>query len=113
MSATEQFDNINAEIEDAKVYVKRAEALKRLMKNKDFDNLFIEGYLTTYAADQVRSKAKPHFQTPEMQKSFDNSLTAIGCFDQYLAVVLANGEAAKATIESAEYTRNELLEEME
>jgi len=104
-----ELEDIDRDIKNAQYSVDRADAIKRLKGNKDFDKVFVEGYLTVFAAEQVRAKAAPYNKSPEVQKDIDNQLIAIGYFDQYLQRSLAEGEASKDKIASAEETRHSIL----
>lgn len=65
-------------IEHAKTGVQFGEALDRLLKNRDFQTVFLDGYLREEAIRLVHLKADPGVYTPEAQADIDRQITAVG-----------------------------------
>lgn len=109
MSAQDQqIEHIELTIEQAKKTVAKAEALQRLQGNKDFTELFTEGYMKDEAVRLVHAKAGPAAQDPEMQKAIMRDLDSIGSLVQYFNTINALANQALGAIEANEQALEEI-----
>ena len=102
---------IEDNIKQAQKIVEVGEALERLKANRDFKKVVIEGYFEQEAIRLVHLKSDPSFQTPDMQKSINAQIDAIGAVSQYFSTVVQKASIARKAIASDEETRDEILEE--
>lgn len=109
--AAQELDAINKQIEEAKKKIARKDALMRLEQNPDFKELIQKGFLESHAIRQVMLKAHPGMQSEAMQKLFDQQITAVGGFKQFLVSIVSEGLAAQESLVSDEATQEELLKE--
>ena len=107
----EQLRNVEITIEEAKDAIKRKDMLVRLEHNPDFKELIADGFMKTHAIRQVMLKSVPGLSSPEEQKVFDDQITAIGQFKQYLVAIFTAGMNAEQALAADEVTREELLKE--
>lgn len=89
-------------IDVSKVSVKKADAVKRLLKNKDFKLIFIEDFFKEHLANTVMVKAQPANQTEKDQKYCDDQINAVGHTRYFLDMVLALGAQAANVIDQTE-----------
>lgn len=106
-------EEVELGIEEAKAMIARAEALKTLLKNKDFKEVISEGYLKEEPVRLVLLKADPATLNDEAQANIDNGIIAIGHFNQYLRTVQAIGNMAARSLQEYEELHAELLQEGE
>jgi hypothetical protein len=100
-------EEIQVDIEDAKLAVEKADQLDRLHQNADFKALIVDGYFKSQAADLVQQKAYPSFQTPEIQAAISRSIDAIGELQQYFSGIFQQGMLQEEAIRQAQ---NELAD---
>ena len=102
--------NINAtqaiedEIRNAKAVVETRDALLRLKSNKDFQTIFMKGYLEKEAIRLVLLKSNSNVQADNIQKRIIADIDAIGSVYAYMNKVLSDGDQAEVYIESARDT---------
>lgn len=102
---------VELSIGQAKASIARKDALIRLENNPDFKELIAKGFLEQHAVRQVLLKAHPGYQDEANQKTFDDQITAIGNFKQYLVNIFTMGMQAAQALDNDEKTREELLAE--
>ena len=108
-----EVQEINIEINEAREWVERAEALERLSDNEDFKLLISEGYFKEEAARIVGLKADPQFIfAGKEQMKFLNVLeTGVGALQQYFRQIRMQGRAATESLSDMEDTREEIYQE--
>lgn len=109
MNETEIKD-LDNNIKEAKKFVEAGTALERLINNRDFKKIVMEGYFEAEAVRLVHLKADPSMQSESSQTSIISQIDAIGSFRQYLDGVFQQARLAGKAIEDDEQTRQELLE---
>lgn len=108
---TQDLENIELSIEEAKRKIARKDALVRLEKNPDFKTIVAEGFLETHAIRQVMLKAHPGMQSEAQQKMLDQQITAVGQLKQFFIAVFTEGMNAESALAADEETREQLLAE--
>jgi len=108
MSNTQQ---VELNIEHARQGVKFGEALDRLMKNRDFQKVILDGFLREEAVRLVHLKADPAMYTPEDQRDIDAQITAIGMFGAWLRRQRKEAETAQKELLDNQDLLNVLREE--
>jgi hypothetical protein len=104
-------DQIEIELEEAKKKVKDMEAMDRLKQNKDFKDIFMEGYFKDAASHLVLLKALPEMQEEQHQVSIVKRMDAIGHLREHIRGIYQMGRAAKNSLNEMEETRVEILAE--
>lgn len=102
---------IELNIDTAKKMVKEADAIDRLMKNRDFKAIITEGYFKEYASILVQRKAMPGMQIDSEQKDIDDSITGIGQLQQFLFTKRMQGKQVAKDLNEMESVREELIQE--
>lgn len=98
-------------IDRAKQYVSLGTSLERLVSNRDFKKVILEGFFEKEAIRLVHLKSHPDYQTAELQKAIEVQMDSIGTLSQYFTTVQSNAAIAAKTLEDDEATRDELLAE--
>lgn len=111
MSNAQDLKNLEISITDAKEAIAAKEALDRLEKNADFNDLIQKGFLEKHIIRQVLLKAHPKMQSDEMQNLLDKQITSAGGFKQYLISIYTQGCNAEQALAEDEATMEELLKE--
>lgn len=106
-----QLQQIEISLEDAQANVALAEKLNRLHKNKDFQELIVEGYFRDEASRAVLLKADPEMCEDREQKQLNDIITSIGGLRQYFHKVFRLGQMSEQSMEADKQTRQELLAE--
>jgi hypothetical protein len=106
-----ELHEIELNIDTAKKMVKEAEAIDRLMKNRDFKAVITEGYFKEFAAVLVQRKAIPGMADEENQLAIDKAITGIGELQQFLFTKRMQGKQIGAELNEMENVRDELLQE--
>ena len=108
MYATEEnlIEQIERERENQKFTLKRAEALWRLMKNRDFQLVFRDYYQGLYLQRLVKEDLATATAEITKQSAVDR-IKSIGLFDQFIKQLDSEGVHAKAFIEAS---NEELIE---
>lgn len=107
-SNNEQIQEIEDNIKEARKRVDLGSALERLMSNRDFRKVVLEGYFEKEAVRLVHLKADVRMQGADQQKSILAQIDSIGSFRGYLDLVKHFGELAARSIASDEETLAEL-----
>jgi hypothetical protein len=102
---------IELSIDTAKKMVKEAEMIDRLLKNRDFKAIILDGYYKEFAAILVQSKAMPAMQTDAHQLEIEHSIVGIGQLQQYLFAKRMQGKEVGDTLNEMETVREELIQE--
>lgn len=107
-----ELEILEREIESNKEEIDRDETLARLWKNKDFQKIIVEGYLTEHVLDLVKQRATPVIlSSPDLLKIQDATIAGVGFLHQYLNKVEQNGQRAKFQLEQNNATKAEILQE--
>lgn len=106
-----QLQQIEISLEDAQANVALAEKLDRLHKNKDFQELIIEGYFRDEASRAVLLKSDPEMCEDREQKQISDIITSIGGLRQYFHKVFRLGQMSQQSMEADKQTRQDLLAE--
>lgn len=109
--SSEQIKAIEQNIEQAKKVIDFAQSLERLMGNRDFKRIVLEGYFQQEAIRLVHLKSDPNMQKAEAQESITNQMIAIGSLNQYFGVIFQQANMARKSLESDEEARDEMLAE--
>ena len=77
--------------------IERGQAVARLMANRDFKKIILEGYFKDEAVRLVHLKQAPDFQTDDKQRNILRDIDSIGTFRNYLNLVeYFAGQASQA-----------------
>lgn len=106
-------ETIELSIEHAKKSANLKKALERLLKNRDFNTVFLTNYFEQEPARLVLLKADPNLQGEVEQKEIMKQIDAIGSVRQFMSNTLQLGRMAEKAIADDERTRDELLAEDE
>lgn len=98
----QQIAEIELSKSQAESFVKTAEALDRLSKNRDFKRIISDGYLKEESIRLVSLKGAPEMQHEKHQASILKQIDAIGSLQNYFHGIYMQGDHAKALIEEAE-----------
>ena len=101
MTHDESIQEIEFSIQQAKEVVAYGEALERLLRNKDFQQVIDQGYLTDEARRLTLLLADPNLDEKQ-HASVQRSLQAIGEFHQFIQVRRAFVEEMRKHLEMAQ-----------
>lgn len=104
-------EEIELNIKEAQKIVDTGNSLERLLNNRDFKKVVLEGYFSEEAVRLVHLKADPSMQTPEKQESIIKQMDAIGSINSYFTTIKHKAMLASKAITADEETREELLQE--
>lgn len=104
----QEIQSVEISIEHAKETVERSKAVGRLIKNKDFKKVVLDGYFEKEAVRLVLLKSDPNWQSAEAQKDIENQMIAIGGFRNYLNTINQLGQMAANALADDEATLSEL-----
>ena len=104
---------VEVEINEAREWLKRDEALKRLLDNPDFQEVILEGYLKEEAVRLVSLKADPNFffQGEQQMAYLDMLETGIGALHQYFNLVRQKAEQGRISLDASEETLEQLRQQ--
>ena len=111
MTTPNDIQALENSIKHATVMVELGNALDRLLSNKDFKRVVLEGYFKDESIRLVMLKADAKMQSIEYQAAIVKQMDAIGSFNQYLTTVMQLSAQAERSIESDSQTVEELLAE--
>ena len=111
MNAEAQIHQVEISIEEAKKQINKMNALIRLSRNKDYKEIFLDGFFTQHAIQQVLLKADPGHQSPEQQADILREIDAIGSLRMHLHAVIAQGRQMEGSLPEHEQAKEELLAE--
>lgn len=98
-------------IKAGKKMIDTGAALERLMNNRDFKEVILEGYFREEAIRLVSAKADVAFQSEASQASIIKQIDAIGCVQDYLRLLQRYAAQAEKEVADHEETREEILAE--
>jgi hypothetical protein len=102
---------IEANITTSKALVDAGASLERLINNRDFKKVIVEGYLEKEAIRLVHLKADPSQQSVVSQASIVKQLDSIGSLKEHLRDVFIQADMALKSIASDEEMREVMQEE--
>jgi len=112
MSATidQQIEQVQVELDELREWISDYEAYQRLKENKDFQQVFTEGYFKKEAVRLVSLKANPEFVfADDKQMEFiDILILGVSGCQQYLEVLKQKAQLGYRSIEEQEDTLQEL-----
>lgn len=106
-----QIEEIEINITHAKEVISKGDSLERLLNNRDFKKVVVEGYFEKEAIRLVHMKSDYNSQSAEVQKDIDHDIMAIGRLSKYFNEVFRCADLARKAVEHDEETREELLAE--
>lgn len=98
-------------IKEGKKTIEMGAALERLLNNRDFKKVFVEGYFREEAIRLVSIKADVACQSEASQASILKQIDAIGCVQDYLRLIQIQTSQAEKEVADSEQTREEILAE--
>ena len=107
--STSTIQEIELNIQQAKKIVDLGDAMTRLLSNRDFKKIFLEGYFKDEAVRLVHLKADFNMQEPERQANLIRMIDAIGITEQYCRTITMQADMANKAMQADEETRDELL----
>ena len=110
MSNEADVQAIELSIEQARAMVEKADALDRLMANKDFKLIISEGYFKEEAIRLVELKAAPQMESDVHQTAVLKSIDAIGELQQHFNAIYMMASNAQRAIEDGEAELNAMDE---
>ena len=88
---------------DREICIKQQElgqSVARLMTNRDFKKIILEGYFKDEAVRLVHLKQDPAVQSADSQRNIIRDMDSIGVLAAYLSMAISSGERAANTIEA-------------
>lgn len=104
----DQIAEIEMNITEAKKFVAEGNSLVRLLSNRDFKKIVLEGYFEKEAVRLVHLKADHNMQSPENQAAIMTQIDAIGSLTHYFRTLRHNANMAEKAISESEETLDEL-----
>ena len=95
----DDIQQIHIDIESATEQAALGAAVTRLMKNKDFKKVILDGLFKNEAVRLVLLKGDPSMQSDEAQKELLKQMDGIGSLRQYLYAMEMLGKRAAGAIE--------------
>jgi len=109
--STNEIQEIELNIKEAKKFVDLGKSLERLQSNRDFKKVVEESFFKDEAVRLVHLKSNPAMQRPEQQAAVDSDIRAIGTFAQFLDTIYMRADHAAKAIEADEESLEELRAE--
>lgn len=109
-----ELQDIDDAIADQNAKIKRGEALERLVKNKDFQSVIMEGYLAAEAGRLFEILTTPPGNRKDVLDTTHDKLSAVRHFKEYVGtesypgIVRREAENAPDVIEEQEIYRKEV-----
>lgn len=104
-------ETIEVSMDHAKTMLDLKKSLDKLLKNRDFKAVIMDGYFEKEAQRLVFLKSEYTMQSEENQREIIKQIDSIGSLRQYFNMVRALGQQAEKSMEDLENTREELLNE--
>jgi len=98
---------IDSDIKDYEAQLEIANALDRLLSNKDFKAVIIEGYLRDYVSDLVCQLNYPEFA--QMKDFHEEAIKGVSGFSMYLRQLRDQQHLAAKNLDDARETRQSML----
>ena len=111
MNMTQQIQQVELTIEEAKKHINRMNALIKLSNNKEYKEIFLEGFFKDYAIQQVMLKGDPSQQGPDDQAAIIRNIDSIAAVRFHLHAIMAQGRQMEGALVDHEETLGELREE--
>lgn len=108
----DQIQSVEVSIEHAKEAVEKSKSITRLVKNRDFKKIILDGYFEQEAIRLVMLKADGNFQTSEAQADIIKQMDGIGSLRSYLHTVTQLGAMSARALEEDEETLADLRAEV-
>jgi hypothetical protein len=106
-----ELKEVEVSIAELQTYVERKEKLKRLMANKDFQELIEEQYLIQEASRMLLLRDDPNL--PANKKAFlEADLYGPGAFKRYLSTIFQMGTIAENNIVELHDTMEEINDQI-
>ena len=102
-------EQIEVTIDQSQDAINMHESLKKLIKNKDFKRVILDGYIKEEAIRLVQLKADLSMQKPEYQEDIDNRILSIGYLNRYFQFLESIGSQALVSLEDSQNAREEIL----
>ena len=103
---------IEMTMEAYKQKIAKAEALNRLMDNKDFKEVILDSFMgQKRLLDLATKRVAPNFQDPVNKTYVENQLSAVGALNMFMMLVEQEAAVAYEALASAEEERAMALEE--
>lgn len=110
MNTDTQLALLDRDLKDAKQRVDLGKALDRLMANRDFRKVIVEGYLEKEAVRLVHLKADPSMQAADKQAGIIRDIDAIGSLAEYFNTVSLLASRGVKEVEDGDAARERILE---
>lgn len=101
-------EQIELELETAREFAKKGDALERLLANADFNAIISEGYFKEHAYQLVELKAAPSRKGEAEQAAIIKSIDGIGELQQYFNAIRAMADNARAAIDQGNAAIDEI-----
>ena len=103
---------IEMAMEAYKQKIAKAEALNRLMDNKDFKEVILDSFMgQRRLLDLATKRVSPSFQDPVNKGYVENQISAVGALNMFMMLVEQEAAVAYEALASAEEERAMALEE--
>lgn len=99
----ERIAELEGEMQDHQPNFDAWQALERLFKNKDFQEVILTGYMQNEAVRLVHFKASAEAAYPDKQFQILRDIDSIGALREYFKKLKNEGEYAQQTIANAEF----------
>ena len=104
---------IEMTMEAYKQKIAKAEALDRLMDNKDFKEVILDSFMgQRRLLDLATKRVSPNFQDPVNKSYVESQLSAVGALKMFMMLVEQEGVVSLEALASAEEERAMALEEV-
>jgi len=111
MQMSQQIQQVELSIDEAKKHIHRMNSLIKLSHNKEYEEIFLHGFFEEYAIQQVMLKGDPSQQSPDDQATIIRNIDSIAAVRFHLHAIIAQGRAAESALADHEEARDELLAE--
>jgi hypothetical protein len=108
---TLDLQQLEMSIKQSQEIVDMGDSLERLMNNRDFKKVILDGYFKQEAIRLVHLKTDDNMQSDESQNSIERQMIGIGSVNGYLNTLRIRARMAANSLAADEETRNELLAE--
>lgn len=110
MSNSNEIEQVELSIAEAKKMVAKAKQVRKLINNKDFQAVVDDGYFRDEAARLVHIKSDPNIPE-ELRPFIEMDINGIGGFKRYLRNIMHFGNLAEQELQENEETLEELRQE--
>jgi len=106
-----QIHQVELTIDEAKKHINKMNSLIKLSNNKEYKEIFLEGFFKDYAIQQVMLKSDPTQQSADCQKAIIDNINSIGSLRVHLHGIMTQGRQMEDALVDHEVTREELQAE--